>query len=338
MNNNKAKWIKISFVLSIVLLLVKFYSFYLTNATSILTDALESIVNVVAASFASYSIYLSSLPKDDNHPYGHGKIEFFSAGIEGVLIMVAGLFIIYQAIYNFFVPNELEMLLEGMALIGFAGLVNGLLGIKLKSEGKKQNSLTLEASGKHLITDTITSFILIIGVAIIYFTGLNILDSMLSILFSFYIIYSGYFLVRKSVAGLMDETNPEALKETIEVLNKERKNAWIDIHNMRVQQYGGDRHIDLHLTLPYYFVLQQVHDEVEVVEDVLENQFDGAIEVFVHVDPCIPEKCCHYCQLKTCQVRKFDQKSKILWTASNMTKNQKHYHDLADDHKTLIKK
>jgi cation diffusion facilitator family transporter len=223
-------------------------------------------------------------------------------------------------------------------LIGFAGLVNGLLGIKLKSEGKKQNSLTLEASGKHLITDTITSFILIIGVAIIYFTGLNILDSMLSILFSFYIIYSGYFLVRKSVAGLMDETNPEALKETIEVLNKERKNAWIDIHNMRVQQYGSDRHIDLHLTLPYYFVLQQVHDEVEVVEDVLENQFDGAIEVFVHVDPCIPEKCCHYCQLKTCQVRKFDQKSKILWTASNMTKNQKHYHDLADDHKTLIKK
>nr|WP_245531058.1 cation diffusion facilitator family transporter [Belliella baltica] len=311
--------------------MIKFYSYYLTNATSILTDALESIVNVVAASFASYSIYLSSQPKDDNHPYGHGKIEFFSAGIEGALIMVAGFFIIYQAVYNFFIPHELNMLLEGMALIGFTGLVNGILGLKLKSEGRKLNSLTLEASGKHLLTDTITSFVLILGVAIIYFTDLIVLDSILSILFSSYIIYSGYLLVRKSVAGLMDETNPEALKETVEILNKERKDCWIDIHNMRVQQYGGDRHIDLHLTLPYYYELQQVHDEVEIVEEALENRFDGAIEVFVHADPCIPEKCCHYCQLKTCQVRKFSQKSKILWKASNMTKNQKHYHDLADN-------
>lgn len=331
MSNNKAKWIKISFVISIVLLFIKFYSYYLTNATSILTDALESIVNVVAASFASYSIYLSSLPKDDNHPYGHGKIEFFSAGIEGALIMVAGLFIIYQAVYNFFFPHELEMLLEGMALIGFAGLVNGVLGLKLKNEGRKQNSLTLEASGKHLMTDTITSFVLIIGVAIIYFTGLNILDSVLSILFSGYIIYSGYLLVRKSVAGLMDETNPEALKETVEILNRERKDSWIDIHNMRVQQYGGDRHIDLHLTLPYYYELKDVHNEVEIVEEALENKFDGSTEVFVHADPCIPEKCCHYCQLKSCHVRKFERKSKIPWTESNMTKNQKHYHDLADD-------
>ncbi|MFD2035265.1 cation diffusion facilitator family transporter [Belliella marina] len=329
-NREKSRWIIISFVVSVILLIVKFYSYYLTNSTAILTDALESIVNVVTASFASYSIYLSSIPKDDNHPYGHGKIEFFSAGIEGVLIMMAGLFIIYQAVYNFFFPHELEMLLEGMALIGFSGLANGFLGLKLKKEGKKLNSLTLVANGKHLITDTISSFVLIVGVAIIFFTGFYVLDSILSILFSFYIIYSGYFLVRKSVAGLMDETNPVAVSETVGVLNKERKDSWIDIHNMRVQQYGGDRHIDLHLTLPYYFDLREVHEEVEKVESALENEFSGVLEVFVHSDPCIPEKCCHYCQMKSCPVRQSEIRTKIHWTAGNMSKNQKHYHELAD--------
>jgi cation diffusion facilitator family transporter len=331
--NQKAKWIKFSFVISIILLMVKFYSYYITNSTAILTDALESIVNVVAASFASYSIYLSSQPKDANHPYGHGKIEFFSAGIEGVLIMLAGIFIIYQAIYNFFIPNEMEMLLEGMALIGFSGLVNGILGLKLKKEGRRLNSLTLEASGKHLMTDTLTSFVLIIGVGIIYFTGVYILDSILSILFSLYILYSGYFLVRKSVAGLMDEADPHAVKQVVEVLNKERKAEWIDIHNMRVQQYGGDRHVDLHLTLPYYFELRQVHEEVEKVEESLEKSFEGDMEVFIHSDPCIPEKCCHYCQMTACPVRKFEMNTRIVWTANNMSKNQKHYHDITDDEK-----
>ncbi|MCH7397088.1 cation diffusion facilitator family transporter [Belliella sp. DSM 107340] len=331
MNKEKSKWIIISFVVSIILLMVKFYSYYITNSTAILTDALESIVNVVTASFASYSIYLSSLPKDDNHPYGHGKIEFFSAGIEGTLIILAGLFIIYQAFYNFFFPQELDMLLEGIALIGFSGLVNGFLGLKLKKEGSKLNSLTLIANGKHLITDTVSSFVLVVGVGIIYFTGFTVLDSIFSVLFSFYIIYSGYFLVRKSVAGLMDEANPEAVMDTVTVLNKERKDTWIDIHNMRVQQYGADRHIDLHLTLPYYFNLREVHEEVEKVESALENDFIGIMEVFVHSDPCIPEKCCHYCQMKNCPVRKSENKTRIVWTASNMSKNQKHYHDLAED-------
>lgn len=331
MNKEKSKWIIISFVVSIILLMVKFYSYYITNSTAILTDALESIVNVVTASFASYSIYLSSLPKDDNHPYGHGKIEFFSAGIEGTLIILAGLFIIYQAFYNFFFPQELDMLLEGIALIGFSGLVNGFLGLKLKKEGSKLNSLTLIANGKHLITDTVSSFVLVVGVMIIYFTGLAVLDSIFSVLFSFYIIYSGYFLVRKSVAGLMDEANPEAVMDTVTVLNKERKDTWIDIHNMRVQQYGADRHIDLHLTLPYYFNLREVHEEVEKVESALENDFNGVMEVFVHSDPCIPDKCCHYCQMRSCPVRKSENKTRIVWTASNMSKNQKHYHDLAED-------
>jgi cation diffusion facilitator family transporter len=324
----KSFWIKVSFIISVLLLIVKFYSFYITKSTAILTDALESIVNVVAAAFASYSIYLSSMPRDDNHPYGHGKIEFFSAGVEGTLIMLAGLFIIYQAIYNFFFPNELEKLLEGILLVAFSGLVNGGLGILLKKKGKSLNSITLVASGKHLLTDTMTSFLLIVGVLVIYLTGLNFLDSVIAILFSIYILYAGYGLVRKSVGGLMDEADPTAVDATVKTINRNRKPNWIDVHNMRVQQYGGDRHIDLHLTLPYYLDLGQVHDEVEELENALEEDWPGAMEVFVHADPCIPEKCCHYCQISDCPVRKFPIDKKIEWNAVNMSKNQKHYHEL----------
>jgi len=309
---------------------VKFYSYYITKSTAILTDALESIVNVVAAGFASYSIYLSSRPRDDNHPYGHGKIEFFSAGVEGVLIMLAGLFIIYQAIYNLFFPSGLEKLLEGIILVSFSGAVNGILGTLLQKKGRRLNSITLDASGKHLLTDTFTSFLLILGVLVIYLTGMNFLDSVIAIAFSFYILYSGYGLVRKSVGGLMDEADPVAVDSTVNAINKNRKNIWIDIHNMRVQQYGGDRHVDLHLTLPYYLDLGQVHDEVEELESVLENDWPGVMEVFVHADPCIPEKCCHYCQISDCPVRKFPVDTKIEWNALNMSKNQKHYHELSE--------
>jgi cation diffusion facilitator family transporter len=324
----KSNWIRISFVVSFLLLIIKFYSFYITNSTAILTDALESIVNVVAAGFATYSIFLSSRPRDDNHPYGHGKIEFFSAGVEGTLIILAGIFICYQSVYNLFFPKELEKLLEGVLLVSFAGTVNGVLGFILFNKGKKLNSLTLEASGRHLITDTLSSFLLVFGVLIIYLTGYEFLDSIIAIIFSFYIVYSGYGLVRRSVGGLMDEADPLAVESTVRVINQNRKISWIDIHNMRVQQYGGDRHIDLHLTLPYYLDLKQVHNEVEELEKVLENDWPGDMEVFVHSDPCIPEKCCHYCQIQDCPVRKVPLDTKIEWTASNMSKNQKHYHDL----------
>ncbi|WP_460538606.1 cation diffusion facilitator family transporter [Echinicola sediminis] len=330
MSNPRKHWIIASFVTSILLLILKFYSYYITQSNAILTDALESIVNVVASGFAFYSIHLSAMPRDQNHPYGHGKIEFFSAGIEGVLIILAGIFIIYQSIYSFLFPSELKDLPFGMALVGFSGVANGALGYMLFKKGRELDSITLEADGKHILTDALSSFILIFGVGIIYFTGYHVLDSVFSILFALYIIFNGYGLVRKSVAGLMDERNPTSMIAMVKVLNRHRKDNWIDIHNMRVQQYGADKHIDLHLTLPYYYELKKVHDEVEEVEEVLENSISGHVEVFVHADPCIPEKCCHYCQIETCAVRKYEKRKKINWNVGNMSKNQKHYHELTD--------
>ncbi|WP_162416156.1 cation diffusion facilitator family transporter [Cyclobacterium roseum] len=329
MEKEKRHLIIWSVVISLVLMVIKFYAYFQTGSNAILTDAMESIVNVVASCFALYSIYLSALPKDSNHPYGHGKIEFFSAGIEGTLIILAGIFIVYQSVWALIFPQQLLDLPLGMALVGFSGLVNGVLGYLLQKKGKTLNSITLEADGKHLSTDAISSFVLIFGIGLIFFTGWTVMDSLLSLAFAGYIIYNGYFLVRRSVAGLMDESNPKAISKTVQVLNRHRKANWIDIHNMRVQQYGGDSHIDLHLTLPYYFDLIRVHDEVHEVEEVLENSLPGYIEVFVHADPCLPASCCHYCQVKNCAVRKYPNSKKIKWTAENMSKNQKHYHELS---------
>lgn len=324
---NKRQWITLSFLVSLLLLAIKFYAFHLTNSKAILTDALESIVNVVASGFAIYSIYLSALPRDNNHPYGHGKVEFFSAGLEGTLIILAGLFIIYQAVATLIHPEPLSMLPTGMALIAVSGGINGWLGYMLLKKGKAYNSLTLEADGRHILTDAASSAVLLIGIGIIYYTGYFFLDSVLSIVFSLYIIFNGYLLVRKSVAGLMDESNPKAMTATVEILNRHRKENWIDVHNMRVQQYGGDRHIDLHLTLPYYYDLRAVHDEVHQVEEALEENLPGHVEVFVHADPCIPDKCCHYCAVSNCPVRQFAHTKKIIWNEHNMAKNQKHYHE-----------
>lgn len=322
------KLIGISFFLSLLLVTGKFYAYYLTSSNAILTDALESIINVFATGFAFYSIYLSSLPKDENHPYGHGKIEFFSAGFEGALIFLAGIFIIYQSILNIINPSPLENLPIGILIVGITAVLNGILGNILKSKGGEFDSYTLIADGKHLLTDALSSVIILIGIAIIYFTGYYLLDSIISILFAFYILYNGYTLMRISIAGLMDESNPETMKKVVNVINESRKDNWIDVHNMRVQKYGPDLHIDCHLTLPYYFDLHKVHTEVKDMEDSLVNHFSSNVEIFIHADPCIPGPCCNYCRVKNCPVRKNPYNVDIEWNAENMTLNKKHFHEI----------
>ncbi|WP_232064676.1 cation diffusion facilitator family transporter [Rhodocytophaga rosea] len=313
--------------MSILLMLLKFIAYYLTGSNAVLTDALESIINVMASGFAFYSIYLSAQPKDNNHPYGHGKIEYFSAGFEGALIFLAGLFIIYQALQNLVTPQPIRDLPLGMVIIAITGIVNGVLGYYLKTKGNNLHSITLVADGKHLLVDSMSSLILAAGIALIYYTNLVVIDSLLSLSFAFLILYNGYKLIRRSVAGLMDEADAETLSELARVLNENKNQNWIDIHNLRVQKYGADLHIDCHLTLPYYLDLKKVHDEVHQLEDVVKAQFAGNVEVFVHVDPCLPEDCCHYCPVATCPVRRAAFSKNIPWTIKNLSQNQKHFVD-----------
>ena len=305
-------------------MLAKFAAYFITSSNSILTDAAESIVNVLASAFAFFSIYIAAQPRDINHPYGHGKVEFFSVFIEGSLIIIAGILIIFKSAYNLIYPHSINDLLGGTIIIAGAGLINFILGNYIISKSKKLNSITLFADGKHLKTDAYTSAGLVIGLMLIYFTGLNYLDSILSIAIGLFIIYSGYKLVRKSVSGLMDESDFDTAGEVITVLNSLRKDSWIDMHNLRTQRYGPDIHIDCHLTLPYYYDLSKVHEEVSEVDAMVNRKVNSSVEFFIHADPCVPN-CCHYCRMEVCPVRSEPKTSDILWTTQNVTRNQKHF-------------
>ena len=305
-------------------MLLKFTAYFITHSNAVLTDATESIVNVLASSFAFYSIYLAGLPRDQNHPYGHGKVEFFSAFVEGTLIMIAGIVIISKSVFNLFYPQTLTSILDGAFIVGFTGLVNGLVGWFLINKSKSLKSLTLQADGKHLLTDSVSIFGLVLGLILIYFTNIIWLDSIISIVLGFYIIYNGYRLTRKSVGGLMDESNLKVVEEITECLNKNRKSEWIDVHNLRTQQYGAEIHIDCHVTLPYYFDLNKVHHEVSEIDLVINNNVNVPTEFFIHADPCIPQ-CCHYCSMQNCEVRSEAQTKTINWSLENITKNHKHF-------------
>lgn len=310
--------------ISIVLMLAKFVAYFITHSNAILTDAAESIVNVLASSFAFYSIYLATLPKDENHPYGHGKVEFFSAFIEGTLIAIAGIVIVFKSGYDLVFPKPITQLFEGAAIIGATGLVNLFTGYYLINTGKKHKSITLEADGKHLLTDAITSAGLVVGIVLIKLTAVYWMDSVISILLGLYIIYNGYKLTRRSVGGLMDESNITLVETIIKILQNNRKDPWIDVHNLRAQQYGADLHIDCHITLPYYFDLNRVHQEISAIDKMINGNADRKTELFIHADPCLPA-CCNYCRMDACPVRQEPFRAEIKWTIENATKNQKHF-------------
>jgi cation diffusion facilitator family transporter len=305
-------------------MLAKFIAYAITSSNFVLTDAAESIVNVLASAFAFFSIYLSSQPRDINHPYGHGKVEFFSVFIEGVLITIAGVSIVGKSVYNIFAPHEVHQLLTGAVIIGVTGAINGLMGYYMIRKGKELRSITLEGDGRHLLTDMVTSLGLVVGLLLIYFTKLAILDSSLSIAVGLYIIFTGYKLIRRSVGGLMDEADFTVVQELIKLLNEKRKVEWIDIHNLRAQQYGHELHIDCHMTLPNYFDLNRVHEEVALVDKLLNTEANIKTELFIHTDPCLPY-CCHYCSMPNCPIRAEAKQVDIPWTMENVTRNKKHY-------------
>lgn len=320
----KKKAILISLLISVILMLAKFGAYFLTGSNAILTDAAESIVNVIASSFAFYSIYLATIPKDENHPYGHGKVEFFSAFVEGVLIGLAGLIILVKSGYDLVFPREIKQLLDGAVIIGATGLINMFVGYYLINTGKKHSSLTLEADGKHLLTDAVTSGGLVAGIILIQLTQVFWLDSAISIILGLYILYNGYKLTRRSIGGLMDESNIDLVNSIVMLLQQNRQDAWIDVHNLRAQQYGADLHIDCHVTLPYYYDLNQVHQEISAIDHMINGSGERETELFIHADPCLPE-CCNYCKMKNCPVRQEPFRAEIPWNSDNVTKNKKHF-------------
>ncbi|MEP7143346.1 MAG: cation diffusion facilitator family transporter [Ferruginibacter sp.] len=310
--------------IGIILFIMKVIAWYLTGSVAILTDALESTVNVIAGLIGVYSLYVSAKPKDWDHPYGHGKAEFLSAAIEGTLISIAGLFIIYQAINSLIHPRIIQKLDYGILLVAITGIINYIAGFVCIKTGKRNSSLALVASGKHLQTDTYTTIGIIIGLVLLYFLKLWWIDSTVAILFAFIIMFTGYKIIRSSVSGIMDETDTTLINKMVSMLNDNRRDNWIDLHNLRIIKYGGTLHIDCHLTVPWYLNVRDAHVEIDALSKFVKEELGESIELFVHSDPCLNFSC-NICSKQDCNVRQHPFKKKIEWTIENVSKDKKHH-------------
>jgi cation diffusion facilitator family transporter len=307
----------------VVLFVIKLAAWYVTNSVAILTDTLEYTINVISGFIGLYSLHLSAQPRDKNHPYGHGKVEFLSATVEGTLMIVASFTIIYESINNLKHPHTLKQLDYGIYLVAVTGLINYMAGYFAIKYGKQNKSLALVATGKHMQSDTYATLGIVIGLILIYYTDYKWIDSLVAVIFAFIIIVSGYKILRTSVAGIMDEADNELLDEVVAHCQAARRENWIDLHNLRIIKYGGTLHFDCHLTVPWYFNINEGHHEVNKLETVVKEVFGEDIELFVHTDGCL-DFSCKICTKNDCPVRKFDFIKKVTWTVDNTSSNSKH--------------
>ena len=321
---------KIVTVVAVALFIIKIVAWWLTSSVSILTDALESTVNVVAGFISLYSLYVSAKPRDQDHPYGHGKAEFISAAFEGSMISIAGVIIIYESIRSLMDPKELKGLDTGIILVAITAIINYVTGWFCVRTGRKNNSLALIASGKHLQSDTYSTLGIIVGLILIYVTGWNKLDSIVAMGFALFIIYTGYTIIRSSLEGIMDKADLDLLEKVVSYLNKHRRINWIDIHNVRIIKYGSVLHLDAHLTVPWYLNVHEAHTEVDELSALMKAEFGQTVELFIHTDGCL-EFSCYICSKQDCSVRRHPQKQKVEWTVENLISDKKHGSGITPD-------
>ena len=287
---------------SFIIFAGKLVAYFLTNSVGILTDALESTVNVATGFITLYSIYVATKPQDENHPYGHGKAEFLSASVEGFLIIIAGIIIIYEAVKRLFLPAEILQLDIGIVIVAVAGLFNYLLGWYSIRTGKKHNSIALISGGKHLQSDTYSSIGLVAGLLILYFTGEVWLDSLIALIFGTIIIITGIRILKETTSHLMDEADFELIKQFRNVIKEHKSDTWIDIHNFKLVKYGNAYHINCDLVLPYFLNLAQAHDEGEKLKKLVVDSFSEEIIFNLHIDECF-KLYCKNCKQENCPAR-----------------------------------
>ncbi|GBD27703.1 Ferrous-iron efflux pump FieF [bacterium HR30] len=292
----------VSLVVGGVLLVLKFVAYKLTGSAAVFSDALESIVNVVAAAFALGGLVFAGRPADRSHPYGHGKIEFFSAAFEGGLIAFAAVMVLYEAALVFWqghLPQQLDL---GIAITAGAGAVNLLLGIYLLRTGKRYQSLALVADARHVISDFWTSAAVVVGLVVVELTGIVWLDPLVAAAVAVHLGITGIGLVRYAAGGLLDEEDPELLRQLVQAMNAAMRPGIVRVHNTRAIRSGRFTHIDAHLVVPEFWTVKQAHDEADAFErDVIAA---GALagEIVFHTDPC-RRLYCAQCELAQCPIR-----------------------------------
>ena len=279
------KFIYLSIGAALVTIFLKFFAWYLTDSVGLFSDALESCVNLVAAIIALIMLTLAEKPADEKHPFGHTKAEYFSSAIEGGMIVFAAFSIIWSAIPRIIHPQPLENVEVGLLISVGASLINLAVALILIKNGKVNNSITLEADGKHLMTDVYTSGGVLIGILLVKLSGWQILDGIVAVGVALNILWAGYQLIHRSATGLLDAriAQPDLIK-IIESLDK-LKSEGIEHHSLLTRQAGQRKFIAFHLLLPGNWTIQKGHDEAEKIEKKIRELFAEPVTVFTHLEP-----------------------------------------------------
>lgn len=277
--------LRVSLGVSLFSLCLKVSGFWITHSTTALSDAAESVIHLLAVSFVYYGLLLKNKPADEKHLYGHERVEFLSVGIEGAVITLAGLTIIYEAVNNYLHGHSLAQLMIGVYFIGGAGLINLALGSYLLKVGNREQDMMVISNGKHTLTDVWTSAGAVITLLIIKFTDYVVLDSLVAGGLAFYIMYEGFKLLKYSVDGLMDSRNPEVDSKIRTILSNDLPGSMIEVHNLRHRTAGNTTWIELHAVFKKDVSLKKAHEDATILEKKLINALQGDVIVTIHLEP-----------------------------------------------------
>lgn len=292
----------LSLVVAGFVLAGKLIAWRITGSSAVFSDAIESVVNVAAGAMLLFAIIIAARPVDRDHPYGHGKVELFSAGIEGALIAIAAVLILVESVREFIRGPELQRLDEGLALLVGLAAINAALGFHLTRVGRDTRSPALMADGRHVLTDVWTTVGVVVGLIAVRLTGWTILDPFIACCVGLHVLYTGWRLLREAVGGLMDEADEPLLADILCALESSRQPGWIDAHLLRTLRTGALLHADLHLTVPRYWDVGQLHDTDRLITQTILATHGDQGDVVVHYDPCTDDHCCG-CAMPDCELR-----------------------------------
>lgn len=303
---------------SVVVLGLKTAAYYATYSLAVMSDALETVVNVVTAVVALYAIKFAATPADEDHPYGHGKSEYLSASFEGGLVFFAGLAVGFESIKSFFIPNERLNAFNGNTYLAAATVLNLVTGLYLVRHGKRENSEALKASGKHILSDVVTTLGVFVGLALVKVTGIVWIDSVAGLVVGLYLLYEAYKILKDNASVLMDAVDLPSLDMLADVFNTHKVDAVVDIHNVRIIRSGSFHHIDAHVVVPEYLDVATIHELTHAFEKnvVRDYKYDG--EIAFHIDPC-KQKFCKQCHFLECKIRLAPFEKMKICTKETMT-------------------
>ena len=308
----------VSLVAAVMIFGAKVLGYQLTGSTAILSDAMESVVNIAAAMFTLASLAIANRPADESHPYGHGKVEFLSSGFEGGLIAFAALVIVYQALQALWLGRQVMAIEQGLALVVVAGAANASLGYFLVRAGRRVHSPAIEADGLHVLTDFWTSLGVVFGLVLVRVTGWQALDPLVAIALGGNLAVVGGRLVRAAIGGLLDESDRGLLAKLTGVIQAVRIPGVIAVHRLRAIRSGGVAHVDAHVVVPRFWSVSQAHDFSDQFELEMVGGIGQDAECIFHLDPCRAVYCSS-CRVERCPVRAHPFEGERDWSLETLT-------------------